>query len=141
MSGWYRFYTDSWGVNAQTGEITYVQPMWDRWTFTGSVRYYTQDAADFYADLSRGADSRQLPRARQGTVDVHRPGFGLLRRLRFPDRPPALVDKAQANVRYNFMTISYDDFRNVTAPTAVPGTEPLYKLDASIYQVFVSIWF
>ena len=51
------------------------------------------------------------------------------------------VDKAQANVRYNFMTISYDDFRNVTAPTAVPGTEPLYKLDASIYQVFVSIWF
>lgn len=51
LNGWYRYYTDSWGVNAHTGEATYTQPMWDRWTFAGSVRYYRQDAADFYADL------------------------------------------------------------------------------------------
>ena len=141
VSGWYRFYTDSWGINAQTGELTVTQPMWDRWTFTGSVRYYTQDAADFYADLFPRRDyANFLARDKElSTFTALTLGLGASYDFRIARLP--WVDKAQANVRYSFMTISYDDFRNVMAPTAVPGTEPLYKLDASIYQIFLSIWF
>jgi hypothetical protein len=43
------------------------------------------------------------------------------------------------------MTINYDDFRNATltdpANGIVAGSEPLYKLNATVAQLFVSIWF
>ncbi len=141
LNGWYRFYTDSWGVNAHTGEVSYTQPAWDRWTFTGSLRYYKQDAADFYADLfPRRNYANFLARDKElSTFTALTFGIGASYDFRIARLP--WVEKAQANLRYNFMTISYDDFRDVRASVAVPGTEPLYKLDASIYQVFLSIWF
>jgi hypothetical protein len=40
--------------------------------------------------------------------------------------------------------IDYSDFRNALLAgdgVYTAGTEPLYKLNANIYQVFVSIWF
>jgi hypothetical protein len=38
--------------------------------------------------------------------------------------------------------IDYSDFRNaLLAGTYGAGNEPLYKLNANIFQVFVSIWF
>jgi hypothetical protein len=141
LSGWYRFYTDSWGVSAHTGEAAYTQPMWDRWTFTGSVRYYRQDAADFYADLfPRRNYANFLARDKElSTFTALTFGFGASYDFRIARLP--WVEKAQANLRYNFMTISYDDFRDVRVAAPVPGGEPLYKLDASIYQLFLSIWF
>jgi hypothetical protein len=38
----------------------------------------------------------------------------------------------------------YADFRDLTnfpPGTATPGTEPLYSMNASIYQLYLSIWF
>lgn len=44
----YRFATDDWGINAHTFEADWVQPLGNGWTVTPRVRYYSQDAADFY---------------------------------------------------------------------------------------------
>ena len=48
-------------------------------------------------------------------------------------------------VRIEHMVINYDDFRDATktdpANGIVAGTEPLYKLNANVFQAFVSIWF
>ena len=141
LTGWYRFYTDSWGVNAHTGEFTYTHPMRDRWTFSGSLRYYRQDAADFYADLFPRRDyANFLARDKElSTFTALTFGLGASYDFRIARLP--WVSKAQANVRYDFMTIDYDDFHDVRASALVPGTEPLYKLDANIYQLFLSIWF
>ncbi|MDO9161839.1 MAG: DUF3570 domain-containing protein [Methylococcaceae bacterium] len=44
----YRFFHDDWGIDAHTFEADWVQPMGSGWTVTPRLRYYTQDAADFY---------------------------------------------------------------------------------------------
>ncbi len=44
----YRFSHDDWGINAHTFEADWVQPLGQGWTVTPKVRYYSQDAADFY---------------------------------------------------------------------------------------------
>jgi len=44
----YRFFHDDWGINAHTFEADWVQPVGSSWTITPKIRYYSQDAADFY---------------------------------------------------------------------------------------------
>ena len=54
------------------------------------------------------------------------------------------INKSSLNFHYNHVLIDYSDFRNaldagVNGYTA--GTEPLYKLNANVIQVFVSVWY
>lgn len=44
----YQFFHDDWGINAHTFESDWVQPLGAGWTVTPSIRYYSQEAADFY---------------------------------------------------------------------------------------------
>lgn len=44
----YRFFSDSWGIDAHTFEADWVQPVGTGWMITPRVRYYFQNAADFY---------------------------------------------------------------------------------------------
>jgi hypothetical protein len=44
----YRFYNDDWGINAHTFEAQWGQELGGGWTLTPRLRYYSQDAADFY---------------------------------------------------------------------------------------------
>lgn len=46
----YRFYRDSYGINAQTLSAEWVQPFGGRFTVTPSLRLYSQSAASFYFD-------------------------------------------------------------------------------------------
>jgi len=44
----YRFYQDNWGVSSHTFEVNWHQPLGQGWELVPRVRYYTQNAADFY---------------------------------------------------------------------------------------------
>ncbi len=44
----YRFYHDDWGIDAHTFEAEWGQPVGGGWTITPRVRYYSQQASDFY---------------------------------------------------------------------------------------------
>ncbi len=46
----WRFYRDTFGIRAHTLDLAYAKFVNDQWTFTPSVRYHTQSAADFYYD-------------------------------------------------------------------------------------------
>ena len=50
----YRYYEDDWGIRAHTWDAEWVKPVGNGWTFTPSLRLYTQTAADFFinADTS-----------------------------------------------------------------------------------------
>ncbi len=54
----YRFFSDDWGIDAHSFELSLVQPLSQGWTVTPWVRYYSQDAADFYRPF---VISRQAP--------------------------------------------------------------------------------
>ncbi len=58
----YRFFSDDWGIDAHTFESSWGQPLGRGWSVTPWVRYYSQDAADFYQPF---LISRQAP---PGTV-------------------------------------------------------------------------
>lgn len=45
----YRFYHDSWGIDSHTFQVAWDQPLARGWQVAPRIRYYTQDAADFYA--------------------------------------------------------------------------------------------
>jgi len=47
----YRFFHDNWGINAHTFDAAWDQPVGHGWTVTPRVRYYSQDAADFYQPI------------------------------------------------------------------------------------------
>lgn len=68
----YRFSHDDWGINSHTFEADWVQPLGSGWTVTPRVRYYSQDAADFYkpylvvnqqasSNFTASNDYRKLP--------------------------------------------------------------------------------
>jgi len=146
----YRYYTDTWGVRGQTADLGYTHPK-GKWTFEGSVRYYTQQRANFYQDLFPRRDfANFLSRDKElATYDNVTLSVGATYDFHIPR--VAWIDKSSASIRYSFLTVKYDDFRDATKsfgkfgvlpdePLA-PGTEPLYKLDASVLQLFMSIWF
>lgn len=44
----YQFSADDWGIQAHTFETDWVQPLGQGWSVTPRIRYYSQEAADFY---------------------------------------------------------------------------------------------
>ncbi|GAB6140755.1 hypothetical protein JCM14076_14840 [Methylosoma difficile] len=44
----YKLFNDDWGITAHTFEADWAQPFEGGWTVTPRVRYYSQEAADFY---------------------------------------------------------------------------------------------
>jgi len=67
----YRFFHDDWGIDAHTFEADWVQPLGSGWTVTPRLRYYTQDAADFYTPyiISKQAKSG-LKTDTDGNVEI-----------------------------------------------------------------------
>lgn len=47
----YRYFRDDWGIRAHTLEVAWQQALSERWAVRPAIRYYTQDAADFYSPL------------------------------------------------------------------------------------------
>lgn len=53
----WRYYTDSFGIRAQTLSAEWAQPL-GAWTVTPALRYHVQSAASFYFDPVVGADGQ-----------------------------------------------------------------------------------
>jgi hypothetical protein len=147
----YRFYTDTWGVLGHTGELGYVHPLDNHWIFEGRLRYYTQTKADFYADIFPRADfSNFMARDKElATYNAMTAGVAATYEFKI-DRFPWLA-KGSLNLRYDYMMVNYDDFRDArfslgsfgTLPDdpSLPGAEPLYELRANILQFYISAFF
>jgi Protein of unknown function (DUF3570) len=141
VTGQYRFFRDTWGVVANDIEADYTWP-WRHWVFDGMARWYTQTHANFYSDLYPYANyanfmarDRELATFTDWTI-----GAGAAYQFNVPGAP--WISKSTANVRYDHLFIDYKDFRNaLLASEYGAGNEPLYKLNANIFQIFVSIWF
>jgi hypothetical protein len=56
----YRFFHDDWNIQAHTFSSDWIQSLENGWTITPRIRYYTQNAASFYAPylISQQAASR-----------------------------------------------------------------------------------
>jgi hypothetical protein len=139
ISAGYRYFNDSWGIGASSFELGYTHPH-ERWTYDIGYRYYTQTGADFYNDLFPYANAQNfLARDKElssFTSHALRLGVGYEIPVEWMK-----IDKGSVNLVYDQIFFSYDDFRNIYATDAAPGTEPLYDFSADVLQLFFSIWF
>jgi hypothetical protein len=137
----YRKYGDTWAIEADTFEIGYTHPIELGWTFEGKFRSYSQNKADFYADLfprsgyqNFMARDKELSTFTSQTIrlgasyDIVRGGW-------------KFVERGTVNVILDHMLFDYEDFRDLRVTGVPPGSEPLYSFDANVLQVFVSFWF
>lgn len=141
VTGQYRFFRDTWGIVANNIELDYTQP-WHRWVFDGSIRAYEQTHADFYSDLFPRADFQNFEARDRELAAFHSYTLGVGASYQFGIGSVSWLQKNTINVRADHLIVNYSDFRNaLLAGEFGAGDEPLYKLNANIFQVFVSIWF
>ncbi len=140
VSGEYRFFTDDWGIDAHTVEVGYVHPFRARWLFDVRYRFYTQSAADFYSDLFPYANAQNyLARDKElSTFQSQGPRAGVT--YTFLDRQGERPLKSTVNLFVDYYMYTYDDFRDLRADVDA-GTEPFYDFDATVVQLFFSLWF
>jgi hypothetical protein len=142
LTGQYRFFRDTWGIRAHTLEFDYTQPVYKRFIFDASLRYYRQGAADFYSDLFPRANYQNFMGRDRELAAFHSITIGAGGSWQFAVPGVSWLPKNSLNLRVDHLMIDYSDFRNaLLAGTYGAGNEPLYKLNANIFQMFVSIWF
>jgi hypothetical protein len=145
LTGSYRYFSDTWGIRAHTAEIGYTHPAWKSWIFDGTFRFYTQNAASFYSDLFPRANFQNFEARDRELAAFNSYTVGVGAAYDFPIPRNRWINRSSANVRFDHLLIDYKDFRNAlligTNPAFTAGNEPLYKLNANILQVFVSVWF
>jgi len=141
LNGSYRFYTDTWGIQANTFQLGYTQPAFSAWTFDGSLRYYTQNHASFYSDLFPYANSQNFMGRDRELAQFHSMTADLGASWEFHPRWASWIQKGTVNLDVQRMLINYQDFHDVLDPSVMPGNEPLYTLDATVMEFFISFWY
>gem|GEM_PF-51513 len=142
LKGEYRFFRDSWGIQAHTYDIGYVHPFLQHWTVETRFRFYTQEQADFYSDLFPFEMSQtHVGRDKElSTFSGTTIGLGLSYELKQGVIPG--IDRLQFNLLLDRLDFSYDNFRDVTAEGSfLPGQEPLYEFDALVTRTSLILEF
>lgn len=139
----YRFYTDTWDVDSDTAAVSYIHP-WGDWTFTGKYRWYDQTGAHFYRDLfGRSAETNFRGRDKE-LSPLTSEALTLQAAYEFINddgsRTLGFIRRAKVTASLNLLSVNYHDFSDLTA-RAVIGEEPLYSLDADVFQLYFSFFY
>jgi hypothetical protein len=149
VHGGYRFFTDTWGVRADTFELGYTHPIGQTWVLEAKYRYYTQDHADFYSDLFERRNQQNFLARDKELSTFNSQTFRIGATYEFARNGWRFVKKGSLNLYYDRIEFDYEDFRDARfslLPSSDPnfrpaGAEPLYSFGANVFQAFVSIWF
>jgi hypothetical protein len=144
----YRYFSDTWGIRANTIELGYTQPVSNKFIFEGRLRHYSQNHATFYSDIFQFANQQNfeardqnLAASTNNTVDA---------KVTWAFAPEGFLIFKRATTSFDVTRIQfkYSDFRNIRSYNNTPaggrypaGAEPLYSFDAMVYQVYVSLFF
>ncbi len=140
IRGEYRRFSDSWGIGANTAEVSYIHPWRYGLTFEVKYRQYTQSQADFFSDLFPYQQAQNFLARDKELSAFSSTGFGLGVSYKLPFDFWDMAEKSSINLFWDHLQFNYDSFRDVTAG-GTPGTEPLYSFDADIIRLFLSVWY
>ncbi len=138
----YRFFTDTWDIEGHTAALTYIHP-WGDFTFTGKFRYHTQTGAHFYSDLFSRSEATNFRGRDKELSALQSYTFKLKAAYEFLNDDGndwGFIKKAKVTASVDLLHVDYDNFSDLTALAPI-GDEPLYKLDADIFQVFFTFWY
>ena len=137
----YRYFTDTWDIKSDTLSLTYIHPL-GPWTFSAKYRYHDQTGAAFFSDLFsrpeatnfRGRD-KELSPLTSSTVRLAAAYefIGGAEGWKF-------IKKASVNASIDMLSVDYHEFKDLSTNVPFPD-EPLYVLDAAVFQLFFSFWY
>jgi len=141
----YRYFTDTWGIRANTIELGYTQPVSNKFIFEGRLRHYSQNHATFYSDLFPFANSQNFEARDQNLASSTNNTIDAKVTWAFAPEGFLIFKRATASFDVARIQFKYRDFRdirdyNINNGYSV-GTEPLYSFNAMVYQVYISMFF
>jgi len=142
IEGEYRYFIDTWDIEGHTGSLTYIHP-WDDFTFTGKFRYHEQTGAHFYRDVFSTSQATNFRGRDKELSPLQSYTFQLKAAYEFLNDDGndwGFLKKGKVTASIDMLHVDYDDFSDLTALAPV-GSEPLYSLDADVFQVYVSFWY
>jgi hypothetical protein len=141
----YRYFSDTWGIRANTIELGYTQPLSNKFIFEGRLRHYSQNHAKFYSDLFDFANQQNFEARDQNLAALTNDTFGAKVTWAFAPEGFLVFKRATTSFDVSRIQFKYKDFRNIKAYSIANGyavgTEPLYNFNAMVYQVYVSLFF
>ena len=145
VSASYRYFDDTWGIRAHTAELGYTQPVSNLWILEGRLRYYTQNHATFYSDLFPFAGSQNFEARDQNLASSTNYTVGLKATYAFLPDGWRIFKRGTVTGDVSRIRFKYNDFRDIRDYGIDngynPGAEPLYKFNATIYQIYLSMFF
>jgi hypothetical protein len=144
----YRYFSDTWGIRANTIELGYTQPVSNKFIFEGRLRHYSQGHATFYSDLFSFAGQQNFEARDQNLAAATNDSIDGKVTWAFAPEGFLIFKRATASLDVTRIQFKYKDFRNIRSYNSTiagggyaPGREPLYAFDAMIYQVYISMFF
>ena len=142
VEGEYRFFTDTWDIEGHTASLSYIHP-WKDFTFTGKFRYHDQTGAHFYRDLFPGPEATNFRGRDKELSPLTSYTFTLQGAYEFlsdDGNDWGFIKRTKVTASLNMLRVDYQAFSDLTAQEAI-GSEPLYQLDANVFQVFFSFFY
>ena len=143
VEGEYRWFTDTWDIDANTVAVSYIHP-WGDWTFTGKYRWHDQTGAHFYRDIFARSEETNFRGRDKELSPLTSNTISLQAAYEFisddGDAAWGFIKRAKVTASISMLSVDYHDFSDLTAQAPV-GQEPLYQLDADIFQLYFSIFY
>jgi len=143
VSGEYRFFTDTWGIDAHTFQLGYTHTFTGGWILDASLRHYRQGAADFYSDLLPFQDSQNFFGRDKELSTFTSNSLGVKLSYDFLKQGWQGIERGTLSLAWDSIWFDYDDFRDlrVVLPASQVGSEPLYSFNANVVQLYLSLYF
>ena len=131
----YRFYRDTWDIQAHTFDLNYSQYIGNQWVVDLYGRFYTQDKANFYSD-NFDTQMKYMARDKElSTFDSYSIGgrikYDLFKDYRF-------LRLGSLNLALEYMDYDYDDYSGIKSITDTASLGSGYSFDATTIQFYFS---
>ena len=147
----YRYFRDTWDIVGNTYELDYTHPISNIWILEGRFRYYKQNHANFYSDLFAYADEYRFEGRDQDLAAQENYTIGAKATYAFLPNGWKMFKRATVTLDVSRVTFHYLDFTNIkyygiqSGPGVIggyqPGNEPLYQFNATVFQLYMSMFF
>jgi hypothetical protein len=138
--GQYRYFSDSWDIEAHEIELSYRHPFGENLLLEVKYRTYQQTQANFYSDLFPYRDAQNfLARDKElSEFDDVTIGIGLTYKI--PKQYFFKSLNSEATLQWDRIDFDYHNFRDRTVAAPL-GEEPLYGFNANVIRAFMSVYF
>lgn len=135
----YRYFIDTWDIESHTVSIGYLHP-WRDFVFSAKYRFHDQTGAHFYRDLFSRSEATNFRGRDKEISALTSQTIKLGVSYEFLANGWGFIDKGTVNFSLDHLMIDYDEFSDISTGAAL-GNEPLYALDANVFQLFFSFWY